>query len=319
MDENKEVTVVMYHYIRDLSNSRYPFINGLEIEHFKYQIEYFKENYNIITMEMLIEAFDDSKILPPKSILLTFDDAYIDHYINVFPILKSYNIQGSFFPPVKAVIEHTVLDVNKIHFIISAESNKSKIINSVYKLLDKYRVEYGLESNDYYYQKLAIATRYDTPDIKFIKMLLQVELERSIRKIIIDDLYKEYFGINENVFSRELYMNYDQIKLMQRCGMHIGSHSYDHYWLGSLSKEKQKIELEKSLDFLYSLNTKNENWTLCYPYGNYNNETLELLKELKCKLAFSTNVNIAKVDRELRYRIPRFDTNDFPKEKKSEL
>ena len=40
---NDEVTVVMYHYVRDLKNSRYPNIKGLDIEKFKKQIKFFKE------------------------------------------------------------------------------------------------------------------------------------------------------------------------------------------------------------------------------------------------------------------------------------
>ena len=43
-----EVTVVMYHYVRDLKNSRYPNIKGLDIDKFKKQIKFFKENYNFI-------------------------------------------------------------------------------------------------------------------------------------------------------------------------------------------------------------------------------------------------------------------------------
>ena len=49
-----EVTVVMYHYVRDLKNSRYPNIKGLDIEKFKKQIKFFKENYNFIKIEDII-------------------------------------------------------------------------------------------------------------------------------------------------------------------------------------------------------------------------------------------------------------------------
>ena len=38
---NSEVTVVMYHYIRDLKNSRYPNIKGMDIKNFKKQIKFF--------------------------------------------------------------------------------------------------------------------------------------------------------------------------------------------------------------------------------------------------------------------------------------
>ena len=39
---------------------------------------------------------------------------------------------------------------------------------------------------------------------------------------------------------------------MHRNGMHIGSHGYNHYWLGSLTRENQKTEIEKALAFFKS-------------------------------------------------------------------
>ena len=104
------LTVVMYHYVRDLKHSRYPNIKGLDIALFKEQIAYLRKHYHFVTVEEVIDAFSSKMHLPEHSILLTFDDAYSDHFTHVFPILKKENIQGGFYPPVKAVTEHTVLD-----------------------------------------------------------------------------------------------------------------------------------------------------------------------------------------------------------------
>ena len=110
----------MYHYVRDLRNSRFPEIKGLDINLFKEQIGYLEKNYHFVTAEQVIDAFKAKEKLPAKAVLLTFDDAYIDHFTYVFPILKHHHIQGCFYPPVKAITEHSVLDVNKIHFILAA-------------------------------------------------------------------------------------------------------------------------------------------------------------------------------------------------------
>lgn len=144
MNNNNKVSIIMYHYIRDLKHSRYPEIKGLDIGLFKEQIRYLKKHYHFITMEMLIDAIENKSSLPSKSVLLTFDDAYIDHFEYVFPFLDELKIQGSFFPPVKAITENTVLDVNKIHFIIASEKNKAKIIEEIKVELKKHRNEYNL-------------------------------------------------------------------------------------------------------------------------------------------------------------------------------
>jgi len=319
MKNNHKVTILMYHYVRDLKHSRYPQIKGLNVDFFVEQIEYLQKHYHFITMEILIDAIENNKPLPEKSILLTFDDAYIDHFIYVFPILNEYKIQGSFFPPVKAITEHTLLDVNKIHFILAAEENKSNIIIEIFKEFAKYRIDFNLYSDQYYYEKLAKSNRYDAAEVVFIKRLLQVELVETLRKVIINNLFKKIVNINEESFSRELYMNIDQLKCMQRNGMHIGSHGYDHYWLGSLSKEKQRNEIEKSLEFLKEIGSNLQNWTISYPYGNYNNDTIDLLKEYNCKLALTTEVDIVDLQFHNRFYLPRLDTNDIPKDRNANI
>ena len=292
--ENQNLTVVMYHYVRDLKYSRYPSIKGLEVTLFKEQIAFLKKHYSFVTVEEVIAATQGIHKLPSHPILLTFDDAYIDHFTYVFPILKNEGVQGAFYAPVKAVTQHKVLDVNKIHFILAStpEEKMSSLLKEIGLLLDKYREEYHLESYEFYYEKLAQLDRYDTKEVIFVKRLLQVEL----------------------------YMSVDQMKCMVSAGMHIGSHGYDHYWLGSLPKEKQGIEIKESLKFIENIGGDIKHWTICYPYGNYNDDTIALLKENHCALGFTTEVKLADINNQMGdsiFKIPRLDTNDLPKAAKA--
>jgi len=164
----------MYHYVRDLAHSRYPAIKGLDIELFKGQIAYLKKHYQFVTVEQVVASYESGEPLPEQAVLLTFDDAYIDHFTNVFPLLHENKIQGAFFPPVKAITQHTVLDVNKIHFIIASAANVQLLLDEIKRLLQKYSEEYSLQPYDYYFSKLAVASRFDPKEVIFIKRLLQV-------------------------------------------------------------------------------------------------------------------------------------------------
>lgn len=110
----------MYHYTRDIVHSRYPQIKGLDTNLFRQQIEYMKNNFNIVTMEQVIDAVEGKSELSEKALLLTFDDGYIDNYTFAFPILEEFGIQGSFFIPGKTFTTHQLLDVNKIHYILAS-------------------------------------------------------------------------------------------------------------------------------------------------------------------------------------------------------
>lgn len=313
----------MYHYVRDLKNSRYPEIKGCDIRLFKEQIQFLKKYYHFVTVEEVLDAYYSNKSLTDHSVLLTFDDAYKDHFDYVFPVLEHEKIQGAFYPPVKAVTEHTVLDVNKIHFILASTPVEkfNKLLNEIKLQLDKYRDDYQLESYEYYFQKLAIANRFDPKEVVFVKRLLQVELKEELRKKITDDIFVNVVGIDESAFSRELYMSIDQIKCMVDCGMHIGSHGYDHYWLSSLPKEKQEFEIAKSIEFIGNVGGDPQNWTICYPYGDYNQDTIDLLKKHGCKMGLCTKVDVATLGLDIPdsiFKLPRLDVNDLPKIAKSE-
>ena len=307
------LTIVTYHYVRDLKNSRFPEIKGLDLDLFKEQILYLRKHYHIITMEEVIHSIDNQAKIPKKSVLLTFDDAHSDHYVNVFPVLDKYQLQGSFFPPSKAVTEHTVLDVNKIHFILASAQNKSDIVSDIKNLLKVYKKEYQLQDFDYYHKKLACDYGYDTAEVIFIKRLLQVELREELRIKIIDTLFEKYVGMSESSFSRELYMNEEQLMHMLRSGQHIGNHGYNHYWWNSLTKEELREELDLSLAFLDKIGVDMKNWTACYPYGSYDDQSIEMLQERGCKLAVTTKVDIATTNKSTRFVMPRLDTNEIPK------
>lgn len=319
-----KLTVVMYHYVRDLRNSRYPGIKGCDIRLFKEQIKFLQKHYHFVTVEEVIHAYENHEPLPPHSVLLSFDDAYADHFEHVFPVLEHERIQGAFYPPVKAVTEHTVLDVNKIHFILASTPQEKfdRLLREIKSLIAENTEEYALQSYDYYFKKLAKPNRYDIAEVIFVKRLLQVELPELLRNKMAAVLFEKIVGIEESAFSRELYMSMDQIKCMVDCGMHIGSHGYGHYWFSSLSREKQEFEIRKSIEFIKEVGGDVNNWTICYPYGDRNVETIQLLKENGCKLGMTTDVALADLanhEEDTIFNLPRLDTNDLPKDANADV
>ena len=92
----------MYHYVRELQHTRYPRIKALLKSEFTKQLTYLEEHYQFVTVNDCIDAIYSNVELPSNAILLTFDDAYIDHYNTVFPILEEKGIQGCFFSTAKS-------------------------------------------------------------------------------------------------------------------------------------------------------------------------------------------------------------------------
>lgn len=312
-----QVTIIMYHYVRELPLTRYPSIKGLKVSEFQAQLSYLEQAYTFVTVEECLDAVEQDTVknsFPDNAVLLTFDDGYAEHFTEVFPILEERGIQGAFFPPVEAIMQHKVLDVNKIHFILASTSNPRKLVDSVNTKIKALSDEFNLRESDYYMEQLADEThRYDPWEIVYIKRLLQRELPQQAKRIILDDLFEEYVGIDEEVFSEELYMTTDQIKCMLRNGMFVGGHGYSHEWLNAISAEDQKKEVLETRKFLDFLGVPKNELVMCYPYGAYDTHLLTLLEENEFRAGLTTEVGKATLEFEHRFHLERFDTNDFPK------
>lgn len=318
---SKKVDIIMYHYVRNLQVSEYPAIKGLDVSIFRKQIEYLMDKYKVVRMEDVIKACQagDEIDLPENAVLLTFDDGYIDHYQEVYPILREYGIQGSFFPNAMAVKEHKLLTVNRIHFILAAvETDKSvsfeQLVQECFACMNDYR-EQGVElkTNEAYYKELAIPNRWDSGEVIFIKRLLQNALPEEIRTEIAQKLFVKYVGESEKEFARNLYMNKNQICELKQNGMFVGLHGYDHYWLAKLPLDKMHEDIVKALDYFEDVIDRTC-YVMNYPYGNYNEDVLECVRQTGGILGLSVVPEQANLAEHNNLALPRWDANDvYPK------
>ena len=72
-----------------------------------------------------------------------------------------------------------------------------------------------------------------------------------------------------------------------------------------------KSELDLSINFLNKLGVDMDNWTACYPHGSYDEQSIKMLENRGCKLAFTIDSGVCTLSQESRLKIPRYDTNDF--------
>lgn len=306
-----KIGIVMYHYVRDLQYSRYPGIKGLDYALFKKQIQFFSEKFCVITMQQLIEYYICGTKMPENVILLTFDDGYIDNYLYVLPVLKEYHMQGTFFVPGKVFREHCLLDVNKIHYLL-ASTPIDTLCKELLEQLDYYRGgKWDYPSNEELFHQYAVEDRFDQKETIFVKRILQMALPEELRNLISSNMFAKYVSVPEEVLANELYLNYDQMKEMKRQGMYFGVHGYGHYWMDCLPIEKLEMDIEKGLEALQGL-VQPDSWVINYPYGAYNNEVIEVAKSKGCILGLSTDVRLADVEKDDRFKLPRLDTNDYP-------
>lgn len=301
----------MYHYVRPIKGSRFDRIKGLELSEFLNQLCYIKKNFTPVCSKQVMEALTVGVPLPSNAILLTFDDGYIDHYHNVYPHLVDANMVGCFFPPVRAIRDGVVLDVNKIHYLLAVVEQKDLIITYINDAVTKERSCWNLKTDDFYQKIYGVANRFDTADVNYIKRMLQVALPLPLRKRLLDELFRSYVTIDEHSFSCELYMNEQQLKEMMLCGMDVGVHGYDHIWLNKINSAEQEVEINLSLQFLEDIGRRKTDWIMCYPYGGWNDSLVSLVAQKGCVFGLTADFGVADLKNNNRYLFPRIDANDI--------
>lgn len=86
-----EAIVLMYHRIAEWKNDM-----NTTPENFSSQMSYLKNNnFNVISSSVLVEAIKNKKQLPPKSIVITFDDGWATQK-TAMKILSSYHYPATF-------------------------------------------------------------------------------------------------------------------------------------------------------------------------------------------------------------------------------
>lgn len=231
----------------------------------------------------------------------------------MFPLLHERRWQGSFFPPADTVLHGELLDVNKIHFILAAQPDTPVIVAKLKQLLSDYQGRPGVKTFDEYWREPSGEPgAYDTPDVVFIKRLLQRSLPEKIRAELTNLLFLSYVSADPKAFAAELYMSEDQLRTLVRCGMYVGSHGAHHYWMDTLTSEQQVADIDRSLNFLNSLGATITDWFMCYPYGASNFELHAILKARRCVAGLTTQPGVANLKSDDAMLLPRMDTNEIP-------
>ena len=170
--------------------------------------------------------------------------------------------------------------------------------------------------------------KYDVIDINdALKAINNVKLvkDRSV-VITIDDAYSSVFQhawpilkkhslpftlfVSTDVIDNKIpgYMSWEEIRILRDNGITIGSQTKSHPHMYNLNKDQIIYELSKSNDrFIEEIGSKPK--IFAYPYGEYNLDILEKVKEQGFMAAFGQHSGIAHESLGI-FELPRFAMNE---------
>jgi peptidoglycan/xylan/chitin deacetylase (PgdA/CDA1 family) len=96
----ERLTVLAYHRILDPSSPGFdeyePNVSATP-ELFAREMEYVAKHFSVIDLAALRAHIEQGTPLPPRPLLITFDDGYLDNYQNAYPILKQRGLPAVIF------------------------------------------------------------------------------------------------------------------------------------------------------------------------------------------------------------------------------
>jgi peptidoglycan/xylan/chitin deacetylase (PgdA/CDA1 family) len=256
------------------------------------QIAYLKDHFDMTTLERAV-AMLNGETPRRASILITFDDGYLDNYMLAFPILRKHGVQGVFFLPTAFIGKARVPWWDAIAYMVKKCRKKSIHLDYPGP------ATFDLENDGVRRVSIQILNAFIQPEVKdsarFIAQLEEIcEIPRPERS------------------EERLFLNWDEAREMQQHGMAFGSHTHTHDILSKLSPERQREEVFQSREILEN-ELKQRIDTLAYPVGQrhcFSADTVEALEKTGYRAAFSFYGGLNRPGETQPFDICRFSVGD---------
>lgn len=266
---NKAVRFLAYHNVSD----DYPSYLGLccKTDDFQKHIEILSKYFDIISAEEGIRRLNSGESCP-NSIVLTFDDNYIDLYKTVYQKLKERKIPALFFVAIDPLNNNKTLFVDSI--VEAFKDTKEKYIE-----LERYGLENYIIDNE--------AGKHSAINKIVYKLKFASNKKReSIVNEILDQLCnsKEKNDKNNNTKS----LKWKNLIDMEKNGYVFGSHTITHSNLAICNKNQIVEEILGSHEIL-SKHLSNKVEYFAFPFGQkeyINKYSIKVLKNSEYKNAF---------------------------------
>lgn len=92
---NFETPILMYHEVGDRWNGS---STSVSVAAFKRQMEFLRvHRYRVISLANFLKELKTDRRISFKTVVVTFDDGYLDNFKNAFPILKQLDLPATIF------------------------------------------------------------------------------------------------------------------------------------------------------------------------------------------------------------------------------
>ena len=265
----------------NIASSDSPFTRGMTVntrpEEFEAALRFLSANYTPVHLDQVL-AHGGGRGLPPRAVLVTFDDAYASVMELAAPLCRKYAVPAVFFVNAAFIDNQRLAPDNLVCYVANAMG-----MTTITAAAQAVR---GKESS----QLHSLAEVFGV----FFPSLALAEREAFL------DALKQMAGISQNRLAEQarLYLSSSQLRSLASFDFEIGNHTYTHVHCRALAQSDFASEIEGNKAELEGLSGKKVR-SFSLPYGSSKDLTGELRG---CLEAFRTRGRFPERERGQRSR-----------------
>ncbi len=226
LHRGRHLTILTYHRVMDRPDY-FPFDEDLisaSTRQFRSHLDFVTKHFDVINFRMLDEYMEKNGTLPPRALIITFDDGYRDNHEVAWPILKEYGVTATMFVTAGFIGRRRMFWWDRIAYIVKTSSKRDARVD----IPRSAPIDLGA-----FPDRQSAARRL----IRTVKNLPDGEKE---------DFIGRFAGIMEvslNEDEHALTMSWDQVRELIAGGIEIGGHSVNHPIFSNTGEERLREEV----------------------------------------------------------------------------
>ena len=304
--------VLMYHHIDEGWSD--PGTLKVSPQHFAEQLEVLRREAHPLHLEQLAEAVRAGQ-LPSRSVVVTFDDGYLDNLVNAKPLLERYEVPATVFVAGGPGDEDSEFWWDELERLLLAPGVLPGALELAF---DGATLQFELGDAAVYGERACAEHRewraWDDPPTP--RHALYSFLSK--RLVSMDDDEQRYLmgqlrdmtsrGVPARATSRRLSASgLDALSREQL--VTVGAHTMTHPMLSRLPLDRQREEIERNKSYLEDqLNGPVDSFS--YPFGDYSPATEAIVRESKFLSACTTTRDRVQSGSD-PFALPRLHVNDL--------
>ena len=302
----------MYHRISEPDLD--PWGLSVSPSHFAEQLDVINKYFYPLSMQEFLGHLQRGRV-PNRSIVVTFDDGYVDNLLHAKPLLERSEVPATVFLVTEAIVEERNFWWDKLERAMLQPGMlpdwlELRVNGNTYEWHLGDARQYSLQDRQNDRQRRPWDALPGTR-LAFFYLIWQRLLELSnTERLEVSDAICAWAGMSNDSRRKDRALFKDEVNVLGEGGLiELGAHTMTHPSLKILSRLQQMEEISGSKAQLENIIGRPVT-SFSYPHGEYSLETVEFVQRAGFYGACTTNFQCVRAGAD-QFQLPRFQVDDW--------